>query len=140
MMNRIFYFILIIFVCLSFFVGCSLSNLENTDTNTIEITYEQITQDEAKSIMDSEESYILLDVRTQEEYDAEHIEGAILIPDYEIEIKAESILTDKNALILVYCRSGRRSKNAASQLVTLGYTNIKEFGGIIDWEYDTITK
>ena len=139
-MNRIFYFILIIFVCLSFFVGCSLSNLENTDTNTIEITYEQITQDEAKSIMDSEESYILLDVRTQEEYDAEHIEGAILIPDYEIEIKAESILTDKNALILVYCRSGRRSKNAASQLVTLGYTNIKEFGGIIDWEYDTITK
>lgn len=140
MMNRIFYFILIIFVCLSFFVGCSLSNLENTDTNTIEITYEQITQDEAKSIMDSEESYILLDVRTQEEYDAEHIEGAILIPDYEIEIKAESILTDKNALILVYCRSGRRSKNSASQLVTLGYTNIKEFGGIIDWEYDTITK
>ena len=140
MMNRIFYFILIIFVCLSFFVGCSLSNLENTDTNTIEITYEQITQDEAKSIMDSEKSYILLDVRTQEEYDAEHIEGAILIPDYEIEIKAESILTDKNALILVYCRSGRRSKNAASQLVTLGYTNIKEFGGIIDWEYDTITK
>ena len=140
MMNRIFYFILIIFVCLSFFVGCSLSNLENTDTNTIEITYEQITQDEAKSIMDSEESYILLDVRTQEEYDAEHIEGAILIPDYEIEIKAESILTDKNALILVYCRSGRRSKNAAAQLVTLGYTNIKEFGGIIDWEYDTITK
>ena len=89
MMNRIFYFILIIFVCLSFFVGCSLSNLENTDTNTIEITYEQITQDEAKSIMDSEESYILLDVRTQEEYDAEHIEGAILIPDYEIETKAE---------------------------------------------------
>ena len=125
---------------MSFFVGCSLSNLENTDTNTIEITYEQITQDEAKSIMDSEESYILLDVRTQEEYDAEHIEGAILIPNYEIEIKAESILTDKNALILVYCRSGRRSKNAASQLVTLGYTNIKEFGGIIDWEYDTITK
>ena len=139
-MNRIFYFILIIFVCLSFFVGCSLSNLENTDTNTIEITYEQITQDEAKSIMDSEESYILLDVRTQEEYDTEHIEGAILIPDYEIETKAESILTDKNALILVYCRSGRRSKNAATKLATLGYANIKEFGGIIDWKYDTITK
>ena len=93
----------------------------------IEIAYEQITQAEAKAIMDSEEPYVLLDVRTQEEYDAEHIEGAILIPDYEIEIKAESILTDKNALILVYCRSGRRSKNAASQLVTLGYTNIKEF-------------
>ena len=124
---------------MSFFVGCSLSNLENTDTNTIEITYEQITQDEAKSIMDSEESYILLDVRTQEEYDAEHIEGAILIPDYEIEIKAESILTDKNALILVYCRSGRRSKNAAIILTTLGYTNIKEFGGINTWTGATVS-
>ena len=140
MMNRIFYFTLIVFLCLSFLIGCSYSKHENIDTSTIEITYEHITQTEAKSIMDSEESYILLDVRTQEEYDSEHIEGAILIPDYEIEIKAESILTDKNALILVYCRSGRRSKNAASQLVTLGYTNIKEFGGIIDWEYDTITK
>ena len=139
-MNRIFNFILIIFICLSSFVGCSSSNLNNTDTNTIEIAYEQITQAEAKAIMDSEEPYVLLDVRTQEEYDAEHIEGAILIPDYEIETKAESILKDKNALILVYCRSGRRSKNAAIILTTLGYTNIKEFGGIIDWEYDIITK
>ena len=85
MMNRIFYFTLIVFLCLSFLIGCSYSNHENIDTSTIEITYEHITQTEAKSIMDSEESYILLDVRTQEEYDAEHIEGAILIPDYEIE-------------------------------------------------------
>ena len=102
--------------------------------------YEQITPDEAKLLMDSENDFIILDVRTEEEYDTEHIANAILIPDYEIKEKAESILTDKDQLILVYCRSGRRSKNAASTLATLGYTNIKEFGGIIDWKYDTITK
>ena len=62
------------------------------------------------------------------------------MPDYEIGEKAESVLTDKDQLILVYCRSGRRSKNAASKLATLGYTNIKEFGGIIDWEYGTVTE
>ncbi|MBQ3516213.1 MAG: rhodanese-like domain-containing protein, partial [Lachnospiraceae bacterium] len=100
----------------------------------------QITPDEAKLLMDSENDFIILDVRTEEEYDTEHIANAILIPDYEIKEKAESILTDKDQLILVYCRSGRRSKNAASTLATLGYTNVKEFGGIIDWKYDTITK
>ena len=103
------------------------------------MTYEQITPVEAKALMDSEQEYMILDVRTPEEFAEGHIEGAILIPDYEIGEKAESILTDKDQLILVYCRSGRRSKNAASELATLGYTNIKEFGGIIDWEYGTVT-
>ena len=96
-------------------------------------SYEQITPAEAKEIMDDRDGYVILDVRTQEEYDEAHIDGAILIPDYEINAKAESILKDKNQLILVYCRSGRRSKNAASELVKLGYTNIKEFGGINTW-------
>ena len=100
-------------------------------------TYEQITPAEAKGIMDSEHNYIILDVRTVEEFAEGHIAGAILIPDYEIKEKAESILTDKDQQILVYCRSGRRSKNAASQLVELGYSNVKEFGGIIDWPYGT---
>ena len=86
--------------------------------------------------MDSEEGYIILDVRTQEEYDQGHIPGAILIPDTEIKAKAEEVLTDKDQLILVYCRSGRRSKLAAEALVELGYTNIREFGGIIDWPYE----
>ena len=104
-----------------------------------EMTYEQITPAEAKTLMDSEDGYIILDVRTPEEFAERHIAGAILIPDYEIGEKAESILTDKDQLILVYCRSGRRSKNAASELATLGYTNIKEFGGINDWEYGTVT-
>ena len=98
--------------------------------------YMNITAEEAKEIMDSEEGYIILDVRTREEYDEGHIPGAILIPNTEIEAKAEDVLTDKDQLILVYCRSGRRSKIAAEALAELGYTNIKEFGGIIDWPYE----
>ena len=104
--------------------------------NDHEAVYMNITAEEAKQIMDSEEGYIILDVRTQEEYDEGHIPGAILIPDTEIEARAEEILTDKDQLILVYCRSGRRSKLAAEILVELGYTNIREFGGIIDWPYE----
>lgn len=98
--------------------------------------YVNITAEEAKAIMDSEEGYIILDVRTQEEYDQGHIPGAIVISHEEIGEKAEGVLTDKNQLILVYCRSGRRSKLAAEILVGLGYTNIKEFGGILDWPYE----
>ncbi len=95
-----------------------------------------ITADEAKAIMDSEEGFIILDVRSQSEYDEGHIPGAILIPNTEIEARAEESLPDKNQLILVYCRSGRRSKMAAEILAELGYTNIREFGGIIDWPYE----
>ena len=95
--------------------------------------YVNITAEEAKQIMDTEEGYIILDARTQEEYDEGHIPGAIVISHEESTEKAEEMLPDKNQLILVYCRSGRRSKIAAEALVELGYTNIKEFGGIIDW-------
>lgn len=100
--------------------------------------YMQITQEEAKNIMDTQTGYVILDVRTDEEYATGHIPGAILIPDYEIGKRAESELTDKSQLILVYCRSGRRSKNASAELASLGYTNIKEFGGINDWQYDIV--
>ena len=98
--------------------------------------YMNITAQEAREIMDTEEGYIILDVRTQEEYEEKHIPGAILIPDYEIKERAQEELPDKDQLLLVYCRSGRRSKLAAEALVELGYTNIKEFGGIIDWPYE----
>ena len=100
-------------------------------------TYDQISGAEAKALMDSESGYIIIDARTHEEYDQGHIPGAILIPEYEIADRAEKELPDKDQLILVYCRSGRRSKIAAEELVKLGYTNVKEFGGIIDWEYET---
>ena len=108
---------------------------QNTE-NDQGAVYVNITAEEAKQIMDNEEGYIILDVRTQEEYDEGHIPGAIVISHEEITEKAEEVLTDKDQLILVYCRSGRRSKIAAEALAELGYTNIKEFGGIIDWPYE----
>ena len=103
---------------------------------TIPTDYRRIDGREAKEIMDSEEGYIILDTRAQYEYDESHIPGAIVIPHDEIKDKAEQMLPDKDQLILVYCRSGRRSKLASQDLVALGYTNIKEFGGIIDWPYE----
>ena len=121
-------------------VALMLSMLAGCNGDHGKSAYEQITPAKAKALMDSGEGYVILDVRTPEEFAAGHIAGAILIPDYEIREKAESILTDKDQLILVYCRSGRRSKNAANELATLGYTNIKEFGGINDWEYGTVTE
>lgn len=108
------------------------------DGREIPPSYEQITAEKAKSIMDTEEDYIIIDARTEEEFNEGHIEGAILIPEYEIASRAEKELPDKDALILVYCRSGRRSKIASEELVNLGYTNVKEFGGIIDWPYETV--
>ena len=101
-------------------------------------TYDQISGAEAKALMDSESGYIILDAREQDEYDEGHIPRAILIPYGEIADRAENELPDKEQLILVYCRSGRRSKIAAEELVKLGYTNVKEFGGIIDWEYEIV--
>ena len=101
-------------------------------------TYEQITAEQAKTIMDTEKDYIIIDARTEEEFAEGHIENAILIPEYEIANRAEKELPDKEQLILVYCRSGRRSKIASEELVKLGYTNVKEFGGIVDWPYKTV--
>lgn len=98
--------------------------------------YEQITAEDAKKIMESGEKHIILDTREQDEFVEGHIPGAILIPYTEIENKAEEMIPDKDKLILVYCRSGRRSKIAAESLSKLGYANVKEFGGIIDWPYE----
>ena len=99
-------------------------------------SYEQITQEEAKQIMDTTNGYIRLDTRTQEEYDQSHIPGALLIPHTEIADRAEEELPDKDQLILVYCRSGNRSKQASEVLAELGFTNVKEFGGINTWPYE----
>jgi rhodanese-related sulfurtransferase len=108
---------------------------QDTENNR-EAVYVNITAEEAKQIMDTEEGFIILDTRAQSEYDEGHIPGAIVIPHDEITDRAEEELPNKDQLILVYCRSGRRSKLAAEALVELGYTNIKEFGGIIDWPYE----
>ena len=126
----------IIMLSLSIFGLASCGSADN-EKNT-DLTYEQISAEEAKSLMDSEKDYIIIDARTEEEFAEGHIGGAILIPEYEIGERAEKELPDKDALILVYCRSGRRSKIAADEFVKLGYTNVKEFGGIIDWPYETV--
>ena len=114
-----------------------LAGCAQDETPKQEEVYVNITAEEAKQIMDTQEDYVILDVRTQEEFDALHIPGAILIPNTEIAQRAELELPDKDQLLLIYCRSGNRSKKAAEILVQLGYTNIKEFGGIIDWPYET---
>ena len=100
-------------------------------------SYQQITQEEAKEMMDTQE-VIILDVREQDEYDSGHIPGAVLLPVGTIdETTAAGVIPDKDATVLVYCRSGNRSKTASSTLADLGYTNIYEFGGISTWPYET---
>ena len=135
---------LIILLIISSVLFSSCSGIENTEGTTTPTTtsnslgYEQISGEEAKRLMDTEKDFIIIDARTIEEFNEGHIEGAILIPEYEIANRAENELPDKEQLILVYCRSGRRSKIAAQALADLGYTNVKEFGGIIDWQYEVV--
>lgn len=120
---------------LTLLVGILLTGCSQ-DGGDQDAVYLNISPQEAKALMDSEEGCIILDVRSQEEYDAGHIPGAVLIPHTEIGHRAETELPDKDQLILIYCRSGNRSKQAAQILVELGYTNIREFGGITDWPYE----
>lgn len=105
-----------------------------------ENSYTQISMDEAIEMMETEENYIILDVRTKEEYDAGHIEGAINIANEVIHQDQSGNLPDKDQIILVYCRSGNRSKQASEKLVKQGYTNVYEFGGIIDWPGDVVVE
>ena len=115
-----------------FLTGCALPAGQ-------EVSYRQINMDEAITMMEEESSYIILDVRTPEEFTDKHIPGAINIPNETISTEEIPELPDKDQLILVYCRSGNRSKQASEKLVALGYTNIVEFGGINDWPGETVT-
>ena len=110
------------------FTGCA--GTSNNQTNT----YRQISMDEAVNMMAQETGYIILDVRRPDEFAAGHIPNAINVPNESIGTTEIPELPDKNQLIMVYCRSGRRSKEASEKLVRLGYTNIVEFGGILDWK------
>ena len=116
------------------FTGCAATN--NSQTNT----YRQIAMDEAVDMMAQETGYIILDVRRPDEFAAGHIPGAINVPNETIGTAEIPELPDKDQLIMVYCRSGRRSKEAAEKLVKLGYTNIVEFGGILDWKGEIVTE
>ena len=115
----------------------SLLLLTGCGGNTSDGSYEQITQETAKEMMDTQE-VIILDVREQDEYDGGHIPGAVLLPVGTInEETAAGVIPDQDATVLAYCRSGNRSKTAPSALADLGYTNIYEFGGINTWPYET---
>ena len=103
-------------------------------------SYTQISQDEAKQMMEQDGTQIIVDVRTQEEYDSGHIPGAICIPNESIGAEQPEELPDLDQVILIYCRSGNRSKQAAQKLFDIGYTNIYEFGGINDWTGEVVTE
>ena len=124
-MKRILALILAMLILLT---GCGGTVVENT--------YQKITQEEAKNMMDTQE-VIVLDVREQDEFDAGHIPGAVLLPVGTITTDtASSVIPEEDSMVLVYCRSGNRSKTASKALVDLGYTNIYEFGGINTWPYE----
>ena len=116
-----------IFLFALMFTGCAASQKQ-------ENTYRQISMEEAVQMMEAESGYVILDVRRPDEYAAGHIPGAINVANETIGTAEIPELPDKDQLILVYCRSGRRSKEASEKLVKLGYTNIVEFGGILDWK------
>lgn len=122
-----------VFMLLLLFTGCGADNEEQ------ENSYLQISMEEAVTRMEEEENYIILDVRTAEEYEEKHIPDAINIPNESIGTEELPELPDKEQLILVYCRSGNRSKQASQKLADLGYTNVVEFGGIIDWTGETVS-
>ena len=102
-------------------------------------SYQQITSQEAADMMATETDYVILDVRTLAEYESGHIPGAICVPNESISADAIPELPDKEQRILVYCRSGNRSKQASEKLAALGYTNSVEFGGINDWPGETVS-
>lgn len=134
-----FAFMFVILLSIIGLTGCSNSvNTPNTASNSN--TYQQITAEEAANMMQSETNYIILDVRTEQEYASGHISGAVNLPNETIASEAIQQLPDKKQLILVYCRSGNRSKQAAAKLVNLGYTNVVEFGGIQDWNGEIVTR
>ena len=120
---------------LCFLSGCGFDQV--LDWDGMENSYRQITQEQAKEMMKADDGHIVVDVRRLDEYDAGHIPGAICVPNESITDKQPAELPDLDQIILVYCRTGRRSKEASQKLFDIGYTNIYEFGGIVDWTGET---
>ena len=121
---------------LSFHAGCQ--DTKSPPGETQKAVYHRVSPEQAKEMMNKGNSYTLLDVRTEAEFREQRIKGAVLLPNVEIKNRAGTELPDKNALIFVYCRSGVRSAGAAKELVSMGYTNVYDIGGIINWPYETV--
>ena len=130
--------ILVFTLLLVFTAGCSASG-PAAETEKSSPTFHQISQEEAKEMMAKDDGHVVVDVRRQDEYDAGHIPGAILIPNESIGCDSPEALPDYDQIILIYCRTGNRSKQAAQKLASMGYTNIYEFGGITAWTGDVVT-
>jgi len=124
------------FSLLLLLTGCGVQQTPEQESPKAE--YVRITPEEAFLMMSDDGDVVILDVRTEDEYNSGHIQNAILIPHGEIRGRAESELPDKNQVILVYCRSGARSETAAGELIDMGYTNVYDFGGIINWPYEIV--
>ena len=120
-------------------LSISLVACGNTSTKSDE-PYQTISKKEAKEMMDDDENILILDVRTSDEFLSGHIEGAVLLPNTVIKDKAAEVIPDYSTTILVYCRSGNRSASASAELAEMGYTNVYDFGGIIDWPYEIVTE
>ena len=118
--------------------GCSDLFLARDKTGMVR-DYAQITQEEAKRMMAEEEGYVILDVRRPDEYAEGHIPGAVCLPNEEIGTEPPALLSDREQIILVYCRTGRRAGDAAKKLADMGYTNVYNFGGINKWDGETET-
>lgn len=114
----------------------SSSKQQDAEDGDGETAYHKITAEDAKTMMDEGE-VMIVDVRTQEEYDEAHIKDAVLLPHDSIGSEPPSELPDKDAVLLIYCRSGNRSRQASDRLVEMGYSNVYDFGGINDWPYET---
>ena len=133
--NTILFFAAILFLL----TGCA-SRDQVMDGDGMLNSYKQISQEQAKEMMEKDDGHVVVDVRRQDEYDAGHIPGAILIPNESINKDQPEELPDLDQIILVYCRSGNRSKQVAQKLFDMGYTNIYEFGGIADWTGEIVTE
>lgn len=135
-MSNISALLLVVIVCLT---GCSGKAVNNAAQSSNQVNgYKQISQEEAREMMGKDDGHVIVDVRRQDEYDAGHIPGAILIPNEDINSTRPEKLSDLDQIILVYCRSGRRSKEASQKLAQMGYTKIYEFGGINTWTGETV--
>ena len=142
-MNKFFMLLLLgiaVIAVVLFTTGCSSQPpaKSGTPSAATEGTYQKIAAATVKERLDKGEKLIIVDVRTKEEYDGGHIPNSLLIPYDEIEKKGPALLTDKNAAIIVYCRTGRRSEIAAKALIGMGYTNVADMGGINTWTYGLV--
>ena len=124
---------------LALLAGCALSKTkkDTSEDTTDKAAYHKISVEEAYEMMASQE-VVVVGVRTREEHESGHIENAVLVPNESIGSEMPEALPDKEATLLIYCRSGRRSKEAAQKLLSLGYQNVYDFGGVIDWPYELV--